>query len=814
MIWRPDLKGAQQRPKRLHATTQFQEFVIALPVFANGYVYSRMHYFRRSRSLTIAGCVFLGTLRVSAFTPNGLYEVVPPDGADYRAHLMAMSAAGNVVVGYVKDRDSFYMGGAFRWTAAEGFTEFGRPSTAARALNNDGSVVVGDMPGPFGGGRAYRWTEQQGMVDIQTLPSAITSTALATSDDGGVVAGSMGVARKANYGSNDRVFRWTASSGAMIDIGTLGGADASFTAMTPDGRVIIGTSTTRGGDRYSEKAFHWSADTGIMTNLGTLGGHRVVPLAVSTNGNVVAGSSATETSGMHVFRWTARNGVMTDLGTLGGAASYMADMTPDGRVIVGSSYLDRASARPGSASHAFRWSADTGVMVDLGTLGRESDARAVSDDGHVVVGYSGTRNHHARVFRWTTATQTMADLGTLGGDSSYFTAMTPDGRVIVGSSDTAPAGGDDARAFRWTEITGMQSVEQWLAESGVSVNPDLRTGTASLVSADGSVVVGRLENGILYIAKGGSGLMSVQDLNASVVGVAASLNLQQEAGNLVFNGAHGHPLSRRTEAGRFTAWAAGDYGADDHGNRDGYLGVAEAGGGYNFGALQLNVALGKTTGRQRTPLGGRGELDGTYVIADVLVPIPQTPLIVTVSGFYQWSSLNVRRGYLNAGSPDYSEGSTDAGSAGGSLRVDWENAVTVEKIDFTPYLKFTAVNTRSDAFTETGGGFPAAFDSRSENVSDLTLGINSERPLTKNLRLVTTLEGVHRFQNSGSSINGTVSGVSSFSVPGETYRQDWLRASVGVDYAMGKGVMSMSLNGTTRSSSSNLWLATSYQLHF
>jgi len=112
-------------------------------------------------------------------------------------------------------------------------------------------------------------------------------------------------------------------------------------------------------------------------------------------------------------------------------------------------------------------------LIWLGTLGgNESEARAVSANGSVVVGVANDSNGNPRAFRWTAATG-IQDLGTLGGDRSEATDVSANGSVIVGwSSD---ANGID-RAFKWTDATGMQ---------------DLGAGDfskASAVSADGSFI--------------------------------------------------------------------------------------------------------------------------------------------------------------------------------------------------------------------------------------------------------------------------------------------------------------------------------------
>lgn len=639
----------------------------------------------------------------------------------------------------------------YRWES--GVLEEVSRSAWAKALTPDGTVMVGVDRTAFSGsyGHAYRWTGSVGL-DLGTLGGR-RSHANAVSDNGAVVVGAAGFSMNHDH---QHAFRW--ENGVMTDIDFMGGNNSEAMAVSADGAVVVGVA--RMIPNYHHRAFRWENGTGI--DLGSLGGEYVEALAVSADGSVIAGDSSIDKKNNHfrVFRWS--DGVMSSLGTLGGNSSLFKAMTPDGTVIVG------FAQRSDGDHHAFRWSAEDG-MQDLGTLG--------------------------------------------GGTYSAPRAVTPDGKVVVGYS-MVRIGGDDISGFRWEQETGMLSVEDWLRSTGVAVSDSLKTAHAFEVSADGMVVVGTLRNGHAYIARSAQGLITIADLQESLAGGADALNMGRAAGELVMNGAHGHPLDRRTAPGRFTAWVGGDIGADDHGDRDGSLGVGEIGVGYNFGPAQINLAVGFTKGNQDTFLGGRTDFDGTYVIADVIAAVPQTPLVATFTAFYQNGELRSTRGYLNAGLVDYAKGVTDVATYGGAARLDWENAFTTSGFKFTPYTKLSLTHTRVDGFAESGGFFPATYDARNDTLTELTIGVNTSRVLTSRLTLKTTLAGVHRFQDQGSSIGGEVAGVSAFNLPGEEYRQTWLYGSLGVDYAVSNGVFSISVNTTTRGGASNLWLAASHQIHF
>ncbi len=293
----------------------------------------------------------------------------------------------------------------------------------------------------------------------------------------------------------------------------------------------------------------------------------------------------------------------------------------------------------------------------------------------------------------------------------------------------------------------------------------------------------------------------------TITAVAAGVNNSVvDTGALVLNGAHGHPLQRFAEAGHFTGWVAGDLGADNYGSRSGNIGVAEVGGGYNFGPVQLNLALGVTNALQHTLNDGKTSFDGRYVVVDAIGAIPGTPLVGTLTGFGQWGQIDTTRNVLPAASFN---GSTESRVSGGAARLDWVDASLVtHEITFTPYTKFTASRVQIGAYGETGGLGAASYGQSNDKLFEQTLGVNLARPLTKTVTLTGTLEGVHRFEGRAPAITGTLS------TPGESYRQNWLRGSVGVDYALSNGVLSVSVNATTYGDAPNAWLATSYQMHF
>jgi probable HAF family extracellular repeat protein len=272
--------------------------------------------------------------------------------------------------------------------------------------------------------------------------------------------------------------------------------------------TVAGYSDTDAGSRH---AFQWTLSGGTV-DIGTLpgpatGGSDAYGIsddasAIVGGSNVGAGSPGIGPP-FHAFRWTASDRTMRDLGALNNAnatsAAYAAN--GDGSVVVGQSFIAQVT----STDHAFRWvltpGTTGGVMTDIdGRSGASSGAYAVSTDGLTVVGGanpSGSDPGGTQAFLWTQPTG-MVNLGVLPGDkASVATGVNGDGSVVVGYSSPVEATNPriglklsvPARAFRWTQATGMQDLTAIVNAAGI--NPGgLTLTTVVSVSRDGQFIGG------------------------------------------------------------------------------------------------------------------------------------------------------------------------------------------------------------------------------------------------------------------------------------------------------------------------------------
>jgi probable HAF family extracellular repeat protein len=156
------------------------------------------------------------------------------------------------------------------------------------------------------------------------------------STDGSVAVGSSYTASWAL----EQAFRWT-QAGGMVGLGFLPGGSASFaTAVSPDGSVVVGTSSSYAG----YPAFRWTQGTG-MVNIGNLPGRQTThPLDVSAEGSAIVGGSLTDPTHGGAFIWDSIHGMrdlqsvlQTDHGLdlTGWSLQVASGISSDGKVIVG-----------------------------------------------------------------------------------------------------------------------------------------------------------------------------------------------------------------------------------------------------------------------------------------------------------------------------------------------------------------------------------------------------------------------------------------------------------------------------------------------
>jgi len=606
------------------------------------------------------------------------------------------------------------------------------------------------------------------------LPSvSFYSFASGVSADGSVVVGS-----SFNANNETEAFRWV--DGAMTGLGFLPNTVSSFpSGVSADGSVVVGHATDVNN---TSEAFRWV--DGTMTGLGFLP-NTVSSFAggVSADGSVVVGSSFNANNETEAFRWV--DGTMTGLGFLPGVAtgqSIASGVSADGSVVVGSSY------NANNDWEAFRWV--DGTMTALGFLpdagANLSYAIGVSDDGSVVVGHGYNAYSQTEAFRWVDGTMTA--LGFLPSfTNSYAQAISADGSVVVGYVDDSNYNG---KAFRWTLETGMESVEDWLSNAGVSIAAWSNLSHSSGTNSDGSVVVGYGMNANgdteAFIARVDyyGGVVGLTDLSNSLASQVSPSQTLDTLTGMALNGAHHRPLTDIAMSdGEHCVWASADLGRI-HRNGKGWTSLKEVGGCHDFvdNTVRVGVGVGHSRASINQSLGGSSRLHGKYALVEMDWTIPNSALVASVLGMTGRWEADIRRGY--AGGTSTSTGDTDMESSSLRARLDWRDAFSLGSVSFSPSMQYTHTSTRIDGYQETGGTSPARFDSQHNKAKESRVALQGAYEYSAKTTLLGRTEWAHRFDSKGASVSGSANilNVTSmpFNVKGNDVEQDWVRVGAEV----------------------------------
>ncbi|GIV08024.1 MAG: hypothetical protein KatS3mg019_0115 [Fimbriimonadales bacterium] len=448
-----------------------------------------------------SGNVIVGSSGGRAFRWKNLdLEDLGGLGNSQFAEARAVSADGEIVVGAVffSDDETEYSR-AFR--SQFGFMQdlgtLGGASSYAHGISGDGAIIVGDAENSAGEPRAFRWTETNGMQDLNQVYAALLSgdsrlfRALAISQNGRYIAG---VGYNAATGRTEAFLldtvcnlleRGDANSDGIVDdadlltvlfnfgtrcessghtltwLGVLPNGSGSEASAVSDTGVVVGNAAVGIGIR---RAFRWQ--NGMMRELYPQRGGRSFALGISADGNRIAGYVEPRIDAeFYAFRWASDGLEELDLPYYHFANAVSAN----GRVIVGT-YQD-------NRNRGFRWQGD-----DIEFLQGLISAYGVSADGSVVVGHTSV-NFRAQAARWTRVSG-VVPLGTLGGAISIAYGVSGNGEVVVGEAQSADG---NFRAFRW-----QNGAIQDLGGLGGRLNTFVSR--AKGVSGDGTVVVGLAYN--------------------------------------------------------------------------------------------------------------------------------------------------------------------------------------------------------------------------------------------------------------------------------------------------------------------------------
>lgn len=212
------------------------------------------------------------------------------------------------------------------------------------------------------------------------------------------------------------------------------------------------------GEQDPQEIFRWENGTRILVGTTPNSGATDYISGINSNGVVV--SWGPSHSGYRGCTWSADDGV-TIIDTLGGRDSYANAISNSGYV-VGSSHVNSDL----SSRHPFRYSPDGG-MVDLGTLGGEpASAEAINEKGEIA-GWSYDENGNKRAFLWNEENG-IVSLGSMG-DESEAHALNENGQVVGQFSWGSDPFNQETHAFIWDEEHGMIDLNSLVSDSGLTL---------------------------------------------------------------------------------------------------------------------------------------------------------------------------------------------------------------------------------------------------------------------------------------------------------------------------------------------------------
>lgn len=185
-------------------------------------------------------------------------------------------------------------------------------------------------------------------------------------------------------------------------------------------------------------------------------------------------------------------------------------------------------------------------------------------------------------------------------------------------------------------------------------------------------------------------------------------------------------------------------------------------------------------------------------MAELDYQVPAGPQLSATVVFGNWRA-DVNRGYAGGSGTDFSRGTTSVRSTALRLRADWNNLWKVGTAAVSPYAALTQTRTRTGAYTEAGGGFPARFEGQSHTAVESRFGLASAFPINAVTNLRATVELAHRFDGQGPALKGQALGLFSFDQAGTRSRRTWARAGIDIDRQLNQKIsVGFSVHAATR----------------
>ncbi len=334
-----------------------------------------------------------------------------------------------------------------------------------------------------------------------------------------------------SIGSRGFALQFDGASNIIFSDGTLSNIGASRNA-----NAIFGTNSTVGNGLLWTEAggYRYLPSTIFPTYTGVgIENYRTVPEAANADGTVFLVTEQLFAAGTALrYLWSPTTGFQRFTGldntaALAGpvAGVQVVGMIGDAQLIFGS-YDSCIQGQTCSQStklerRAFRWTPQGGyeTLPHLSNaevapspftipIGQYSEALDISADGATIIGSSIAADQNLQAVRWRNGS--VEGLGYIPNIpvaqfNTYAVGASADGSVIVGGTTGRgvpfPSFSANSLGWRWTQATGMQSLNSIVQNAGLSLN-GWTLFRAEGVSDDGRIIIGNAFNSATNAERG------------------------------------------------------------------------------------------------------------------------------------------------------------------------------------------------------------------------------------------------------------------------------------------------------------------------
>ena len=513
---------------------------------------------------------------------------------------------------------------------------------------------------------------------------------------------------------------------------------------------------------------------GSIANDISYDGSTIVGTLVMLDKGALAIGDLVNALGFEAFIWDENNGYKV-LGSLSDSKMFSVAnaVNSDGSIVAGTSEGD-------NGMEAFKWTSSEG-MIGLGDLpGGEyfSSALDVSNDGDKIAGFSSVGTDIYEAFKWTSE-EGMTGLGRpSASESSLAMSISGDGNVVVGAMGDLES--KNLNAFRWDLANGMQKVTSWLTTTGASVPSALSLDIATSTNEDGSVV-GGMSDGSAWLAFSGRGVVFPDTYTPTLVTPKISSQASFQLLDLSLEGSHHLPLKTMLKSKDKCFWANGDW--SDKETKNTYSKLFEIGSCLDIDSdIRVGLGLGKSMSKKSIANEISSKIDGKYLYSEVgTTPLDNKDVVFSLSAFIgSWNS-DITRYYLNSSIYDSSIGTPDISMTGFKVRADYMDLFNINGFSISPSIGLTRSNIKTNAYLETGGGFPVKFDKQTQFRTVAKVGLRGEKDIQNVGHLRVMVDRSHEVSRSNSNITGSIPGWMAFDIENNSSDNDSTNIALELD---------------------------------